>query len=69
MMGERCVPVLAAVLGLVGGTAGAYVGGSVANEGQQQRFANERTTRIDSLRIDMYAAYLRELAKEVDVGG
>ncbi len=56
-------------LGLVGGMAGAYVGGSVANEGQQQRFENERQTRIENLRIDTYASYLRELANWNYVGG
>ncbi len=68
-MVDRWVPILAAVLGLVGGTAGAYVGGSVANEGQQQRFENERQTRIENLRIDTYGSYLRELANWNYVGG
>jgi hypothetical protein len=63
------VPILAAVLGLVGGMAGAYVGGSVANAGQQQRFDNERQTRIENLRIATYTSYLRELASWNDVGG
>ncbi len=49
--------------------AGAYVGGSVANAGQQQRFDNERQTRIENLRIGTYTAYLRELASWNDVGG
>jgi hypothetical protein len=50
---------LAAVLGLVGGMAGAAVGGYVANEGQEQRFEHERATEIRDLRIDTYVKFLR----------
>jgi hypothetical protein len=43
-MSERWLTVLAAVLGLLGGMAGAAVGGYVANQGQEQRFEHERET-------------------------
>jgi hypothetical protein len=67
-MSERWIPLLAAVVGLFGGAAGAYVGGSVANEGQQQRFENEQTAEARDLRLDAYADLLRacEAAYEID---
>jgi hypothetical protein len=57
-MSERWIPLLAAVVGLAGGTVGAYVGGSVANEGQQQRFENEQTAETRNLRLEAYAGLL-----------
>jgi hypothetical protein len=58
-MSDRWVTVLAAVLGLLGGMAGAAVGGFVANQGQEQRFEHERATEIRDLRIDTYVKFLR----------
>jgi len=58
-LAERWVTVLAAVLGLLGGMAGAAVGGYVANEGQEQRFEHERATELRDLRIDTYVKFLR----------
>jgi hypothetical protein len=58
-MSERWVPVLAAVVGLVGGMAGAYIGGTVANEGQQQRFEEEQKAETRNLRIDAYVDLLK----------
>ena len=49
-MAERWFPVLAAVLGLLGGIGGAAVGGYVANKGQGQRFEEERAARIRDVR-------------------
>ena len=63
-MAERWLPVLAASLGLVGGVAGAAVGGYVANTGQEQRFQEEREARIRDLRIDTYAKFLRAVENE-----
>ena len=37
-MSERWIPIVAAILGVLGGTGGAFIGGHVANEGQAQRF-------------------------------
>jgi hypothetical protein len=56
------IPVLAAALGLVGGIAGAYVGGQVSNDGQEQQFENQRTAQIQDLAIETYSNYLRTSA-------
>jgi hypothetical protein len=63
-MSDHWLPILAAVLGLVGGVAGAAVGGYVANQGQEQRFEEERATRLRELRIDTYVRYLRAVQSE-----
>jgi hypothetical protein len=54
------IPVLAAVVGLIGGVGGAYVGGEVANRGQEQQFENQRTAELQDLLIGAYARYLRD---------
>lgn len=58
-MSERWIPLLAAIVGLLGGMAGAYIGGSVANEGQQQRFENEQKAETRALRVDAYVGLLQ----------
>jgi hypothetical protein len=58
-MNGRWVPVVAAVVGLLGGMAGAYVGGSVANNGQQQRFESEREAARQDIRQETFAKYLQ----------
>jgi CHASE1-domain containing sensor protein len=63
-MSERWLTVLAAVLGLLGGMAGAAVGGYVANQGQEQRFEHERETELRDLRIDTYVKFLRAAERE-----
>jgi CHASE1-domain containing sensor protein len=63
-MPERWLPVLAAVLGLLGGIGGAAVGGYVANKGQEQRFAEQRAARIRDVRLDTYAKFLRAAENE-----
>jgi hypothetical protein len=57
-MDARWIPVLAAVVGVLGGIGGALIGGYVANQGQQQRFDSERAAAIQDLRIDAYGALL-----------
>jgi hypothetical protein len=57
---ERWMPVFIALLGVLGGIGGAFVGGSIANEGQDQRFKNEREAARHDLRQDAYANYLQE---------
>jgi hypothetical protein len=58
-MSEHWVTVVAAVLGLLGGMAGAAVGGYIANRGEQQRFEHERAAEIRDLRLDTYVMLLR----------
>jgi hypothetical protein len=68
-MTERWIPVLAATLGLVGGVAGAAVGGYVANQGQEQRLEEERAARIRELRIATYTEFLRAAETEKTAAG
>ena len=63
-MAERWIPVLAATLGLLGGIAGAAVGGYVANKGQEQRFEEERAARIREVRLETYVRFLRAAENE-----
>ena len=63
-MPEHWLPVLAAVLGLLGGIGGAAVGGYVANRGQEQRFEEERAARIRDVRLDTYVRFLRAAENE-----
>jgi hypothetical protein len=63
-MAERVFPVLAAVLGLLGGIGGAAVGGYVANKGQEQRFKEERAARARDVRVDAYVKFLRAAENE-----
>ena len=61
-MSERWIPILAAVVGVLGGMGGAYIGGYVANEGQQQRFESEQDARLQDLRRDAFADLVEEAA-------
>src|SRR5215217_5975710 len=61
-MSERWLPILAAIVGVLGGMGGAYVGGSVANKGQEQRFENEQAVRGRDLRRTAFADLLEEAA-------
>jgi hypothetical protein len=58
-MSERWVPLLAAVVGLLGGIGGAYVGGTVANQRQQDRFEYEQSAEARNLRMDAYVDFLK----------
>jgi hypothetical protein len=68
-MAGQWVPVLAALLGILGGMGGAAVGGYVANEGQEQRFKQEQATQIRNLRIATYVKFLRATQNELDGEG
>jgi uncharacterized protein YukE len=68
-MDARWVPVLAAIVGVLGGMGGALIGGYVANEGQQQRFEDERAAHVQDLRRGTYAEYVRELNNAILIGG
>ena len=50
--------VLAAVIGLAGGIGGAWIGGSVANEGQQKQFKNQRLAHAQDLLEAEYSNFL-----------
>ena len=56
---------MAAGLGILGGIGGAFVGGWVANQGQERRFERERAAAIQDLRIDAYGAVLESGQKVV----
>jgi hypothetical protein len=55
----RWLPLLAATLGLLGGIAGAFIGGKVANEGQEKQFQNQRIAQLQDLLIADYGNYVR----------
>ena len=50
--------VLAAVIGLAAGIGGAWIGGSVANEGQQKQFKNQRLAHAQDLLEAEYSNFL-----------
>jgi hypothetical protein len=60
---SRWLPAWAAVLGLVGGIGGAYIGGLVANEGQERQFRNQRIAQIQDLLVANYGRFLRTAEK------
>ncbi len=66
-MSERWIPIVAAVVGVLGGMGGAFIGGYVANEGQQQRFKEERKSQLEDLRRETYVRYLRNLDAVVEL--
>ena len=68
-MNERWMPVLAGIVGVVGGVGGAYVGGAVANRGQEQQFEKSRAAQLQDVRKDAYVKYVRELATVGQKGG
>ena len=63
-MADRWIPVVAAMLGLVGGVAGAAVGGYIANKGQEQQFRQEQAERVRDLRLAAYTRFLRAAEDE-----
>jgi hypothetical protein len=65
-MDARWMPVLAAVVGVLGGVGGALAGGAVANSGQEQQFQNERRAAIQDLRADRYGEYAAAVGRLVD---
>lgn len=58
-MDARWVPILAAGVGIFGGVGGAYVGGSLANAGEQNRISSERRAQVQDLRIRAYGEFLQ----------
>jgi hypothetical protein len=52
------MPLLAAGLGVAGGIAGAFIGGSLANEGQERRLESEQSDAAQALRREAYAEFI-----------
>jgi beta-mannanase len=70
-MSDRWVPILAAVVGVLGAIGGAYAGGTVANQGQEKRFDRERAATFQDLQIATYSKYLETvdgIEAKVEVG-
>jgi hypothetical protein len=63
MPGGWWIPIVAAALGLVGGVAGAYIGGEVSKDAQAQQFMNQRNAELQDLLIGKYGSYLRASSK------
>jgi hypothetical protein len=62
---SRWMPLFAAAVGVLGGVGGAYIGGVVANEGQERQSQSERAAAVQDVRRDVYGDFLatvRELA-------
>ena len=66
---ERWMPILAGVVGVIGGIGGAFVGGWVANAGQQERFESERVAQLQDFKIETYANFAKELEDSAQLGG
>ena len=70
---ERWTAVVAATLGLFAGMGGAFIGGNVANKGQQQLFREQRATQLEGSRRRTgprtRVAYLRALENHFFLGG
>jgi len=65
-MDARWMPLFAAAVGVLGGVGGAYIGGVVANEGQERQSQKERTAAMQDLRRDAYGDFLG-MAQELQV--
>jgi hypothetical protein len=52
------MPLLAAAVGVLGGVGGAYIGGVVANNGQEQQSKSERAAELQDARRVAYQEYL-----------
>ncbi len=58
-LSERWIPLFAAVVGVLGGMGGAFIGGWVTNRGQDERLKNERAAARWDSRQATYANYLQ----------
>jgi hypothetical protein len=68
-MSERWVPVIAAIVGVLGGMGGALIGGYVANNGEQQRFKEQQAARTQDFRRDTIVKFLAAAEKLRFAGG
>jgi hypothetical protein len=68
-MSERWIPVVAAIVGVLGGMGGAFIGGYVANKGEQQRFKEEQVAKTENFRRDTVVKFLAAAEKLRFAGG
>ena len=68
-MNERWIPILAGVIGVVGGVGGAVVGGVIANEGQEEQFENNRAAEVQDLREQTYVKFVGAAETVHQLGG
>ena len=57
-MDDRWLPLLIASLGVLGGVGGAFVGGWVANEGQEKQSESDRAAEVQRLRVETYGNFI-----------
>ena len=68
-MNERWIPILAGVIGVVGGVGGAVVGGVIANEGQEKQFEKDRAAQLQDLREQTYVKFVGAAERVHQLGG
>ena len=68
-MNERWIPILAGVIGVVGGVGGAVVGGVIANEGQEEQFEKDRAAEVQDLREQTYVKFVGAAERVHQLGG
>src|SRR5918993_2442304 len=68
-MDDRWIPVLAGVIGLIGGVGGAVVGGVIANEGQEEQFEKDRAAELQDVREQTYVKFVGAAENVLTVGG
>ena len=66
---ERWIPILAGVIGVVGGVGGAVVGGVIANEGQEAQFEKDRAAELQDLREQTYVRFVGAAERVHFLGG
>jgi hypothetical protein len=66
---ERWIPILAGVIGVVGGVGGAVVGGVIANEGQEEQFEKDRAAELQDLREQTYVKFVGAAERVHQLGG
>jgi hypothetical protein len=68
-MDDRWIPILAGVIGVIGGVGGAVVGGVIANEGQEDQFEKDRAAELQDVREQTYVKFVGAAENVFTVGG
>ena len=68
-MNERWIPIMAGVIGVVGGVGGAVIGGVIANEGQEEQFERDRAAEVQDLREQTYVKFVGAAERVHQLGG